>query len=316
MTATKDTVARARGRWREILPALGIETAVLNGKNQPCPLCGGKDRFRFTNRNDEGVYFCGQCGAGSGLQLLQRFHGWDFSRAAHEVDRIIGNLPSPSTEFYTTRSANPGACRRLYEASGPVIGADPVAVYLASRGLSGPWPKALRHIPELRHNVSGTRQHGMLAVFCDASGKPATIHRTFLTGAGRKAEVEPVRMFMPGHVPNGGAIRLYPEAEMMGIAEGIETAMSAAALFGMPVWATTSANMMEQWQPPEIAKHVTIFADNDLNYVGQCAGYTLAKRLVHEAQRDRIERTVNVMVAPRAGSDWNDHIEKEQADAA
>jgi putative DNA primase/helicase len=93
--------------------------------------------------------------------------------------------------------------------------------------------------------------------------------------------------------------------------------LSASALFDMPVWATTSANLMEKWQPPEVAKHITIFADNDLNYVGQCAAYTLAKRLVFETGRDKIERTVNVMVSPRAGTDWNDHIGLEEAtDAA
>jgi putative DNA primase/helicase len=156
----------------------------------------------------------------------------------------------------------------------------------------------------------------MLALFSDASGKPATIHRTYLTGTGSKASVDPVRMFMPGKVPAGGAIRLYDAAEMMGIAEGIETALSAALMMGIPTWATTSANLLEQWKPPEIAKHVTIFADNDLNYVGQCAGYALAKRLIFEAHRDSIERTVMVMVSPRAGTDWNDQIGLEVPDAA
>ena len=43
-----NTVDRARGRWREILPRLGLEPQFLVKKHGPCPLCGGKDRFRTT----------------------------------------------------------------------------------------------------------------------------------------------------------------------------------------------------------------------------------------------------------------------------
>jgi putative DNA primase/helicase len=38
-----NTVERARGRWREILPLLGVETLFLNNKHGPCPICRGKD---------------------------------------------------------------------------------------------------------------------------------------------------------------------------------------------------------------------------------------------------------------------------------
>jgi hypothetical protein len=38
-----NTVERARGRWKAILPVLGIETRP--NKHGPCPLCGGVDRY-------------------------------------------------------------------------------------------------------------------------------------------------------------------------------------------------------------------------------------------------------------------------------
>jgi putative DNA primase/helicase len=44
------TIDAARGRWREILPPLGIPLKFLNGKHQPCPACGGRDRARFDDR--------------------------------------------------------------------------------------------------------------------------------------------------------------------------------------------------------------------------------------------------------------------------
>ena len=58
------TKERARGRWREILPALGIDPCYLTGHNCPCPMCGGADRFRFIDRrgkDGDGMWVCNQC---------------------------------------------------------------------------------------------------------------------------------------------------------------------------------------------------------------------------------------------------------------
>ena len=51
------TVERARNRWREILPRFGIDTRFLTNRHGPCPLCGGRDRFRFDDRNGDGTDF-------------------------------------------------------------------------------------------------------------------------------------------------------------------------------------------------------------------------------------------------------------------
>lgn len=310
MTHVK-TFDAAHGRWREILPALGIPEQCLSGKNQPCPLCGGKDRFRFSLNDPtrSGGYYCNQCGSGNGMELLKKFHGWDFKRAADEIDKIIGNLPQPSNgpEFYTTRAANPASCRRMYADSSAVARDDAVALYLAERHLADSvWPRALRTIEKLQHKPTSSEHHGMLAVFSTADGKPATIHRTYLTRSGCKADVEPVRMFMPGEVPSGGAIRLGCAAEVMGVAEGIETALSASRLYRMPVWATTSELLLSKWLPPSKAKHIAIFGDNDKNFVGQSAAYALAKRLMFEANKEKIEREVEVHIPAIPGFDWND----------
>src|SRR6185295_7551355 len=85
------TVDRARGRWREILPRLGIDTRFLVNRHGPCPICGGKDRFRYDDKNGDGTYFCGQCGPGVGVILVRKKHGWDFKTAADAIDSIIGD---------------------------------------------------------------------------------------------------------------------------------------------------------------------------------------------------------------------------------
>src|SRR6516164_6705660 len=93
---SNETLERARYRWQEILPQLGIATSFLTDKYGPWPLCGGKDRFRFDDRDGSGSYYCNQCGPGSGLLLVRKFRGWDHKTACDEVDKIIGNAaPAP-----------------------------------------------------------------------------------------------------------------------------------------------------------------------------------------------------------------------------
>src|SRR5437868_349890 len=109
------TIERARHRWGEILPRLGVETRFLTNRHGPCPLCGGKDRFRFDDRDGTGSYICGQCGAGNGIILVRKLNGWDHRTACGEVDRIIGNA-APIVVAQTPKSESGSrlaACQRI-----------------------------------------------------------------------------------------------------------------------------------------------------------------------------------------------------------
>ena len=298
-----DTIGASHGRWREILPAIGLDPKFLTKKAGPCPMCGGTDRWSFSDRNGDGDYICRGCGAGKGLKLIQKFKGWDFKTAAHEVDQLIGNLPPPKYDAPNGyEQGDLALLREQYDASFAVTDGDAVGLYLRSRRLTGPWPKALRYVPRL-FDGSGKKCCGMYAVFYDVKGKLASMQRTFLTADGHKAPVERVRMNMKDFkMPAGGAVRLGPIAETMGIAEGVETALSASALFSIPVWATTSDNLLANWQPPAGVKHVVVCGDSDHSYAGQAAAYVLAKRLTNE----KIE--VEVRLPAELGTDWNDRL--------
>src|SRR5215467_11752546 len=84
------TMERARGHWREILVQLGVEEHFLTRKQGPCPICGGKTRYRFTDMNRDGWGYCNQCGGLPGILLLRKLCCWDHRTACIEVDRIIG----------------------------------------------------------------------------------------------------------------------------------------------------------------------------------------------------------------------------------
>src|SRR2546429_9652752 len=63
--------ARAQGRWTEILRTLGVDEKVLNKRNQPCPMCGGNDRFPYTDKLWEGNNHLPDYGPAGGLNVLE-----------------------------------------------------------------------------------------------------------------------------------------------------------------------------------------------------------------------------------------------------
>jgi putative DNA primase/helicase len=100
-------------------------------------------------------------------------------------------------------------------------------------------------------------------------------------------------------------VRLGGVQERLGVAEGIETAISVGKLFGIPCWAAISANGMKAWDPPPQVRTVVICSDNDANFTGQEAAYTLARRLSLKGLE------VEVHIPPQVGTDWNDVFKLE-----
>lgn len=140
----------------------------------------------------------------------------------------------------------------------------------------------------------------MLAAVQAPSGRMVNIHRTYLRadGAG-KADLPIKRKLMGSAGPmTGAAIRLMPHTDRLGIAEGIETALSASMLFDVPVWAAVSAHGLAGWAPPKDVKVVDVFADHDSNQTGQQAAEKLANRLALAGL------VVRVHTPPKG--DWND----------
>ena len=304
----RDVQGAALGKWRSILPQLGVDAGYLTGRHGPCPVCrAGRDRFRFDDKQGRGTWICNQCGAGNGIDLVMKVNGWTFKEAAERVHALVGSAEMVMPKPEMTEQDRRTALRQLWRGSGPVRAGDTVARYLAGRGIElDLWPTSLRCCERCPVNVrrdvrDPKRLPAMLALVVGPDGQGASLHRTFLARDGSgKANMQNPRLLMPGPLPEGSCIRLSGVAPILGVAEGIETAIAASLLFRLPVWATINANLMAKWIAPEGVEDVAIFADNDANFHGQEAAYALAHRLT----RLGLKATVNVPSV--VGKDWND----------
>jgi len=294
---------QCRNRWRSILPMMGIAPQFLTGKHGPCPVCDGKDRFRFDDKDGKGTFFCNNCGAGDGLKLLMLKTGRTFLEMTQAIRAHLGE----TQEAPGTPAADLGAARRragaLWQTGVPIFG-DEAEQYLIGRGIRAPYSPALRFCrsaPVTGH-PSKRNLPAMLALVMDADGRPCNVHRTYLEN-GQKAHMPSPRKMMSGTVPEGSAIRLFEHSGVLGVAEGIETALRVESRFKIPCWSLIDAEKLRRFVVPEGLRELHIFGDNDLNFVGQSAAYDLGRRA--KGMKDGPEIVlVNIPIA--SGTDWAD----------
>lgn len=292
---------RTHGKWPSLLPLVGISSQFLTGKHGPCPLCkGGKDRWRFTDHNGDGGWVCNQCGSGFGIELVKRFHGIEFKEAAERIEAVIGKATEEPKRKTKSKAEIELAMRSLWSTSQPLTKDCFAARYLANRGIDlDRFPTTLAFV---RDGWWDRQTHcgAMIAKVTDHDGYPVNIHRTFIMSDGKKANLDPVRKLMKGALPDGSAVRLGKPGSVLGIAEGIETALAASILFQTPVWAALAAQNLAKFTPPFGVKTVLICGDNDESFTGQAASYALAKKMRAKGIDVRVE------IPPTIGQDWND----------
>ena len=144
----------------------------------------------------------------------------------------------------------------------------------------------------------------MLGLFRDIlSNVPTGIHRTALKADGSgKADIPGLgnakKMFGP---VKGAAIKLTSDCDVttgLGIAEGIETALSVLSAGWRPVWACGSAGAIANFPVLPGVDSLTIFADADT------AGVKAAREC--QAHWAAAGRECVIIIPSSDGTDWND----------
>jgi putative DNA primase/helicase len=317
----------AANRWPVVLAAIGIPAEVLlNGKNQPCPACGGRDRFQFLDRG-KGRFVCrGMEGlGGDGFKLVMHLLNCDFKTALHAVADALGHTPAEAphriqvepTKVLADEEWRRKQISEIWHCARPVQIGDPIARYLEHRGLSASdLPSTLRSIPALPYwsSVGGQQKQlgsypAMVAQIVTPQGATVGLHRTYLEQSGNKAMPVhptsdtplPCKKLMTCRSIRGAAIRLFDtDAEEVAVAEGIETALAVQLMTGLPCWSTLNAWCLEHVMLPQRFQKVYIMADHDQNGVGQRAATALACRLRAEG------REVLLAIPTQEGEDWLD----------
>jgi hypothetical protein len=200
---------------------------------------------------------------GRGVAYCHRCHYVESWRDDHTAARPgTPKAPPQAAQRFEVLSAYG---RELWEACRPVAGR--ARAYLEARGcLIPPADGDLRWHPALRHRPSGHDGAALVALLTDAVDRtPRTLHRTWVQANGQKAAVEPARMLLGGHRKAGAVCRLWPDEAVthgLGVAEGIETALSLA--HGMtPVWAAIDAGNLAELAVLPGVKVLTVAADHD-----------------------------------------------------
>jgi len=279
----------AKVSWHKKLVAAGIDENCLSGKGKPCPICGGKDRFRFDNKGNMGTWFCQHCAAGNGFTLVKQFTGWSAAEVLKFLDDgTVGSTDAPvrafsfeDQDFSPEKVAkNRERLQRAWSKARPLNGKDPASRYLQKRV---PGCDVLKLSRSLRFHPGMTywdkKEDGkfaslgtfptLLAQAIDAQLSAITGHRTYLTAAGDKAPFEMVKKQMAGvRKLDGAAIRVVNVAEsrVLGLTEGIENAVAVgtAHRYSINVWSLLNCGNLELADIPEGRfDKVVIFADHD-----------------------------------------------------
>ncbi len=303
LAAVKDRLAATAGDW---LPGIFPEARLARDRRslRCADLSGRPPRKEGScTIHLDGPYagwgFDYATGESAGpIDLIAQATGLSDGALFDEAARIAGmdrlmprSLPRPKPNHSTEVARLIDGGQQLSETVGEA--------YLRARGLTDPECPDLLFHPDLPDFDTRRGWPGLIALPRLVTGERAPgIHRTFLLDDG--SAKGPSGKKMLGSVAEA-AVRLFamPADGHLGIAEGIETALAAHALFGTAVWAALSADGLARFRWPEGTTRVTIYAD--AGDAGRQAAATLTDRL----NRADIP---NEIVVPLLGDDFNDDL--------
>ena len=94
----KEVLPRMMGMWKgALINICDAPESFFNGKHQPCLYCGGRDRARWTDNlsiKGDGGNICNQCGNDTGIGLMMRLTGMNYSEAINVLGDWLNLIPA------------------------------------------------------------------------------------------------------------------------------------------------------------------------------------------------------------------------------
>lgn len=285
---------------------------VTGATNKPCPVCGGNDRFTFDDNQGMGNSYCRQCGNGgmarTGLKLIQDILEIDFNETCNLVGEYLNLTPEEFNKKHTKKAkplANYNVEKQELDPNKKALAEKTIKdiesnlwdisntlaqEYLKHRrGLNVDYPIANLYFSDIHHYDTTYKKEStkpaLLARLTSYDGGLEAYQRIYLKPNGEKLErKQTLRLTNNTMLDSAASVKLFPKAKVMGIAEGVETALAAHELTKLPVDAAINAKRLENWKPPEICKVVYIFSDLDHpdQKTGKCPGHESAVKLFHK----------------------------------
>ncbi|AHI32645.1 hypothetical protein AU15_19675 [Marinobacter salarius] len=329
---------RMEGRWLSAFLALApaLETAVNKlGKNVSCPIDGGTDGFRLfrdANTTGGGVKQAWRV-IPEGIDMLMWVNDWSFTKTYDELEAFLGGrivdtkpIRTPKTQIQDDSKLRLWL-NQIWGDALPLndLRSYPARAYFERRRLRTAAMLAddLRFHPSLNYVGADGKtlgQYGaILGLVRNNAGEPVSIHRTFITKSGLKVEFSDSKNKSRKLTPavnresRGRQIRVNPvKGTVMGVAEGLETALAVTLMTQLPVWPTLSTTMMQSFLPPEWVEKVLIFVDKDRNQAGEVAANTLAEKLsLLGLDVQLILPSIPMLESDSKGVDWADQLMRD-----
>ena len=238
--AASELVTRLGGIWRP------------NGGMCRCPVHADRTPSLSVRVGERSLLF--KCFAGcSGIDIIRAIRRL---KLEVPVDDDAGS-PAPSNHDIAMAER----ARAIWREARPIAGT-PAAAYLAARGIAHLSP-ALRFHPRtpLGRGRAVRFRPALIAAIHEHS-RIVAVQRAFLDAhAGLASDLPKARLTLGR--PLAGAVQLYRPGHCLGIAEGIETAASAAILLGIPVWATLGSERLARIAIPDFVDRLILLPDND-----------------------------------------------------
>ncbi|MCI0598594.1 MAG: toprim domain-containing protein [Beijerinckiaceae bacterium] len=286
-----------------------------NNLGQPCPICGGRDRFSVNTKKQ--VFLCRPgrgCGAaGDVIALVRALDGCGFQDAIaylagdERTDCSIRKQPTAAVKKYEAKSPNDNQSLALALWR---VAIDPRGTlaekYLKARALElsrEAAGEAIRFHPDCPFGFE--RFPAMVCLVRNIlTNEPQGIHRTALAADGTaiKRDGKTFRLSL-GPVA-GGAIKLDPDEDVtqgLCIGEGVETCLAGRQMGLRPVWSAVSTGGVANFQVLAGVDGLHIFRENDPSGTSAKDVEKCARRW-YEAGREVI------IVDPDTGSDLNDEL--------